>query len=118
MQQLENYDYGTMTKQKGTIKNRKKMKGKGWTVTVWKVSKNGVFPDPYLVPVQKNTHQKKFCIWTLFTKSILLRKWRKVTKNIDWYRGLSEEEKVRKEDTLEISTRMCLKKTKEILNKT
>ena len=29
MQKLENYDYGTMTKQKGTIKIRKKMKGKG-----------------------------------------------------------------------------------------
>ena len=56
-------------------------------LTVWKVSKYGVFSGPYFplfrlnteiyskspysVGIQENTDQKKLCIWTLFTQCLL-----------------------------------------------
>ena len=39
---------------------------------MWKVSKYGVFSDPYFPAFGLNTDQKKLRIWTLFTQLIII----------------------------------------------
>ena len=38
--------------------------------TAWKVSKSGVSSGQYFYWLQKNTDQKKLCVWTLFTECV------------------------------------------------